>query len=77
MSFDQYNRHTYSYVWGIDTPIYLSMLGNDDPVKVDINIKDCMRALGMCPNIILCYNSELDNKDPFLDPSTTSWCIKI
>jgi hypothetical protein len=31
----------------------------------------------MCPNIILCYNSELDNKDLFLDPSTTSWCIKI
>jgi hypothetical protein len=48
------------------------MLGSDDPVKVDINIKDCMRALGMCPNIILCCNNELDNKDPFLDPSTTS-----
>jgi hypothetical protein len=42
-----------------------------------INIKDYIKTLEVCLDVILCYNGELDNKDPSLGTSVTGWFSKI
>lgn len=36
-----------------------------------INVKDYIKTLEVCLDVILCYNGELDDKDPYLDTSIT------
>lgn len=36
-----------------------------------INVKDIIKTLEVCLDVILCYNGELDDKDPSLGTSVT------
>jgi len=47
-----YNIYMYNCVWSDDAWTCLFMVGGDDPIKTDENIKDCLRALELFLNII-------------------------
>ena len=72
-----YNIYMYNCVWSDDAWTCLFMVGGDDPIKTDENVKDCLRALALFLNIILCCSCELDIEYISLDMSSNSWSIKI
>jgi hypothetical protein len=56
----------YGFVWGTNIPIWLSLVGGNEPIKIGENIMHYIGAFWVCPNAFLHYSGELDNENLFL-----------
>lgn len=59
MPSDSHNRYMYGCVWRIDASTYPSIVGDYDLIKIDGNVRGCMRTLCVCPYIVLYCSGEL------------------
>lgn len=77
MLFDPYNWYVYGFVWGTNIPIWLSLVGGNDPIEIDENIMHYIGALWVCPNAVLHYSGELDDENLSLKMTFIGWSTRI